>query len=316
MKVVIVQGGAGKWKREILKEVKKGLFEAVLRGYKLLEEGYSAIDACEAAVVALEDNPIFNAGTGSVLTLDGKCEMDAAIMRGKTLEAGAVAGVTNIKNPIKLARKVMEETDHVLLAGEGAEKFAKFMGFEFYNPITEGRIKEWEKLKKKLLKGETSRWPKIAKLLKKYPELLTGTVGCVAMDEAGEIVAGTSTGGVFLKLFGRVGDTPMLGAGTYATFLGGASATGIGEGIMRTLLAKTVCDFIRAGLSAQKAAEAGIDFVHHTVGMDAGIIAIDSGGNLGHAYNTACMPIAYIKEGMSSPVFSGIYEEGTGKAAK
>jgi beta-aspartyl-peptidase (threonine type) len=314
MKVIIVQGGAGRWKREKMEEVKRGLFEAILSGFEILDRDGDAVDACEAAITVLEDNPIFNAGTGSVLTLDGRCEMDAAIMKGNNLEAGAVAGVTNIKNPIKLARKVMEETDHVLLAGEGAERFAKFMGFESYDPITERRRKEWKELRKKLAEGKSTRWPKISKLLKKHPELLTGTVGCVVLGK-GEIVAGTSTGGVFLKLFGRVGDTPMLGAGTYATPFAGASATGIGEGIMRTLLAKTVCDFIRAGLSAQKAAEAGIDFVNHTVKLGAGIIAIDLSGNIGYAYNTECMPVAFMKEGMDSPSFAG-FQDGTGKAER
>lgn len=276
--------------------VLEGIKNAALAGFKVLQNGRSALDACEEAVKSLEDNPVFNAGTGSVLTLDGRCEMDAAIMKGSTLEAGAVAGVDNLKNPISLARKVMEETDHVLLIGDGAMKFARIMGFTEYNPITEERKKEWQELRERLLSGEPLHWHKIQDLLKKYPELLRGTVGCVALDDNGEVVAGTSTGGVFLKLFGRVGDTPLLGAGTYATLFGGASATGIGEGIMRTVLAKTVCDFMRMGISAEKAAQAGIDLINQTVKTETGIIAIDKNGNVGFAYNTKHMPVAYISD--------------------
>jgi len=294
MKTIIVHGGAGRVKEHKRERVLEGIKNAALAGFKVLQNGGSALDACEEAVKSLEDNPVFNAGTGSVLTLDGRCEMDAAIMKGSTLEAGAVAGVDNLKNPISLARKVMEETDHVLLIGDGAMKFARIMGFTEYNPITEERKKEWQELRERLLSGEPLHWHKIQDLLKKYPELLRGTVGCVALDDNGEVVAGTSTGGVFLKLFGRVGDTPLLGAGTYATLFGGASATGIGEGIMRTVLAKTVCDFMRMGLSAEKAAQAGIDLINHTVKTETGIIAIDKNGNVGFAYNTKHMPVAYI----------------------
>ena len=296
MKTIIVHGGAGRVKEHKRNRVLEGIKNASLAGFKVLQNGGSALDACEEAVKSLEDNPVFNAGTGSVLTLDGRCEMDAAIMKGSTLEAGAVAGVDNLKNPISLARKVMEETDHVLLIGDGAMKFARIMGFTEYNPITEERKKEWQELRERLLSGEPLHWHKIQDLLKKYPELLRGTVGCVALDDNGEVVAGTSTGGVFLKLFGRVGDTPLLGAGTYATLFGGASATGIGEGIMRTVLAKTVCDFMRMGISAEKAAQAGIDLINQTVKTETGIIAIDKNGNVGFAYNTKHMPVAYISD--------------------
>ena len=303
MYAIIVHGGAGKLK-DRSKEVKvsNGVRRAVLRGYDLLKNGNSSLDAVEQAVRVLEDDPSFNAGTGSVLTFDGKVEMDAAIMYGPTLKVGAIAGVDCIRNPIVLARKVMEETDHVLLEGEGARKFAKLMGFEDYNPVTEKRRKEWEEYKEKLLNGEYPTWPKIRELIREHPELLHGTVGAVAIDEKDSISAATSTGGVFLKLPGRVGDTPIPGAGTYATPYGGASSTGIGEGMMRTLLTKTVVDFIRMGLDAQTAAEAGINFINNTVKLSAGVIAIDNRGNIGFAYNTPYMIRAYIKEGMEEPV--------------
>jgi len=177
MVAIIVHGGAGTIKKEErIPKVIEGVKEAVIVGWKELRKG-SALDAVEEAIKVLEDNPIFNAGTGSVLTIDGKVEMDAAIMRGKTLEAGAVAGIWGVKNPISVARKVMEKTDHVLLVGEGAVKFARLMGFPEYNPITEERIEQWKELKEKLMKGEIKYWKKLGELIKEYPEVLRSTVG-------------------------------------------------------------------------------------------------------------------------------------------
>ncbi len=308
MKALIIHGGAGRWQGASLEDLKQGLLNAVMSGYRALQEGRSAIDACLAAVMSMEDNPLFNAGTGSVLTLDGRCEMDASIMRGTNLEMGAVAGVERIKNPILLAYKVMTETDHVLLIGDGAEKFARTLGFPEYNPITERRKEQWRKLREKLLQGETRHYQKIQKLIQEHPELLKGTVGCVALDDQGEIVAGTSTGGTFLKLFGRVGDTPIPGAGTYATPTAGASATGIGEGIMRVLLSKLVTDLIGTGISPQKACEAGIDFLDQKVGLEAGVIALNHQGEFGMAHNSPHMPVAVMKEDLDEPLLLGLPE--------
>jgi len=306
MVAIIVHGGAGTIKKEekIPKAI-EGVREAVLAGWKELKRG-SALDAVEEAIKALEDNPVFNAGTGSVLTLDGKVEMDAAIMRGKTLEAGAVASIWGVKNPISVARKVMEKTDHVLLVGEGALKFARIMGFEEYDPTTEERIEQWKKLREKLLKeGTIPYWKKISELIKEYPEVLRSTVGAVAFDGE-EIVAGTSTGGVFLKIFGRVGDTPIIGAGTYANEFAGASCTGLGEVAIKLSLAKTAVDFVRLGLNAQKASEAAIELATKYFGKDTmGIIMIDREGNVGFAKNTKHMSVAYLKDGMDEP-FAGI----------
>ncbi len=302
---IIVHGGAGTIKKEErIPKVMDGVRKAVLAGWGELRRG-SALDAVEEAVKALEDNPIFNAGTGSVLTIDGKVEMDAAIMRSN-LEAGAVAGIWGVKNPISVARKVMEKTDHVVLGGEGALKFARLMGFEEYDPTTEERLKQWQELRKKLLEtGETRHWKKLSALIKEYPEVLRSTVGAVAFDGE-EIVAGTSTGGVFLKMFGRIGDTPIIGAGTYANEFAGVSATGIGEVMIKLVLARTAADFVRFGLRAPEAAEAAISVATKHFGRDvAGVIMIDRDGNVGFAKNTKHMSVAYLREGMEEP-YTGI----------
>ena len=302
MAAIIVHGGAGTIrKEERIPKVIEGVREAVLAGWRELKRG-SALDAVEEAVKALEDNPIFNAGTGSVLTLDGRVEMDAAIMRGKTLEAGAVAGIWGVKNPISVARKVMEKTDHVLLIGEGAVKFARLLGFEEYDPITEERLKQWEELRKKLIeKGETKHWKKLNELIKEYPEVLRSTVGAVAFDGE-EVVAGTSTGGVFLKMFGRVGDTPIIGGGTYANEVAGASCTGLGEVAIKLALAKSATDFVRLGMDAQAASDAAISLATKYFGKDTmGIIMVDARGNVGFAKNTKHMSYAFMKDGMDEP---------------
>ncbi|WP_297521991.1 isoaspartyl peptidase/L-asparaginase family protein [Thermococcus sp.] len=302
MVAIIVHGGAGTIKKEErIPKVLDGVREAVLAGWKELKRG-SALDAVEEAVKALEDNPLFNAGTGSVLTLDGRVEMDAAIMRGKTLDAGAVAGIWGVKNPISVARKVMEKTDHVLLSGEGAVKFARLLGFEEYNPVTDERLEQWGELRKKLIeKGETKHWKKLNELIKEYPEVLRSTVGAVAFDGE-EVVAGTSTGGVFLKMFGRVGDTPIIGGGTYANEVAGASCTGLGEVAIKLALAKSATDFVRLGMNAQAASEAAISLATKYFGRDTmGIIMVDSRGNVGFAKNTKHMSHAFMKDGMNEP---------------
>ena len=302
MVAIIVHGGAGTIrKEERIPKVIEGVREAVLAGWRELRRG-SALDAVEEAVKALEDNPLFNAGTGSVLTLDGKVEMDAAIMRGKTLDAGAVAGIWGVRNPISVARKVMEKTDHVLLIGDGAVKFARLLGFEEYDPVTEERRKQWGELRKKLIeRGETRHWKKLNELIKEYPEVLRSTVGAVAFDGE-EVVAGTSTGGVFLKMFGRVGDTPIIGGGTYANEVAGASCTGLGEVAIKLALAKSATDFVRLGMDAQSASEAAISIATRYFGPDTmGIIMVDSRGNVGFAKNTKHMSYAFMRDGMEEP---------------
>jgi beta-aspartyl-peptidase (threonine type) len=229
------------------------------------------LDAAEAAVVVLEDNPLFNAGTGSALNSLGQVEMDAAIMEGETLRAGAVAAVRGIKNPIKLARRVMEDGRHLLFAGEGALLFAREIGFPQCDP---------EAL---IVEAERARWQE------KH-----GTVGCVALDADGRIAVATSTGGIFNKLPGRVGDSSLIGCGTYANDHGGVSCTGQGEAIIRIVMAKTALDFLKEGAEPRAAAHQAIALLAQKTGGTAGLIMIDRRGKIGYARNTECMPVGFI----------------------
>lgn len=299
---IIVHGGVGAVPGDRSKAVVDGVREAVLAGSGVLDGGGYSLDAVEAAIMVLEDNPLFNSGTGSVLTFDGEVEMDAAVAYGPTLGFGAIAGIKNIQHPISLARMVMEKTDHVLLQGSGAQEFARLMGIAPHNPVTAERRVQWRDYREKFLRGDAGDWPKLKALMKEHPEFMHGTVGAVAVDDRGEVAAGTSTGGVFLKLLGRVGDTPLPGAGTYATAFGGASSTGLGESMMRTLITKTACDFMRMGLDAQGAASGAINMLSNILGTEAGIIVVDRQGGIGFAQNTSQMAHAYFKKGMSEPV--------------
>jgi len=292
-KAVVVHGGA--WK--IPKDLEKPCLEGVERAAKLamdcLLDDNSALDAVEAAVKCMEDNPTFDAGVGSVLNAEGEIELDAAIMDGKTLNAGAVAAVRNIKNPISLARRVMEHSNHVFLVGEGANKFAKLQGFEKFDGL--------------VVKRELERWKK---LREKYRGTMkfsdqNGTVGAVAMDAQGNIAAATSTGGTPFKLPGRVGDSCLIGCGLYAdNLIGGVSATGYGESIIKIVLSKVVCELLGKGLTAQKAAEEGVKMLEKKINGRGGVIVLDKKGNVGIFYNTPKMARAYLKEGMSVPVSS------------
>jgi beta-aspartyl-peptidase (threonine type) len=299
---IIVHGGVGAVSHDKEAAVIAGVRQAVIAGSDVLASGGSSLDAVETAINILEDNPLFNCGTGSVLTFDGDVEMDAAVAYGPGLGFGAIAGIKNIQHPISLARMVMEKTDHVLLQGGGAQEFARMMGIAPHNPITEERRIQWRAYREKFLRGDAGDWPKLKALMKEHPEFMHGTVGAVAMDEKGEVAAGTSTGGVFLKMLGRVGDTPLPGAGTYATKFGGASSTGLGESMMRTLITKTACDFMRMGLDAQGAASGAVNMLSNILGTEAGIIVIDNQGGVGFAQNSPQMAHAYFKKGMSEPV--------------
>jgi beta-aspartyl-peptidase (threonine type) len=268
---IIVHGGAGRIRAEELPQRLDGCKDAALAGWEIIQQGGSALDAAEAAVVALEDNPLFNAGSGSTLNSLGQVEMDAAIMEGETLRAGAVAALQGIKNPIKLARRVMEDGRHLLYAGEGALLFARQIGFSECSP---------ESL---IIDSERKHWQE------KH-----GTVGCVALDATGKIAAATSTGGIFNKLPGRVGDSPLIGCGTYADDRGAVSCTGQGEAIIRIVMAKTALDLLKDEAGPQAAANQAIALLAQKIGGIAGLIMIDRQGRIGYARNTERMPVSFI----------------------
>jgi len=290
MYAIVIHGGAGTLRADLQDSCLHGVQQAADAGLKILQHGGPALEAVTAAVVSLEDDPAFNAGTGAVLNLEGEAEMDAGVMIGKDLYSGNVACVRRVKNPILLARKVMEETDHVLLAGSGAERFARAMGFADYDPVTARRRAEWQSKRAALLENKHTS---LHDLLERYPGLSRGTVGAVALDVHGDLAAATSTGGVALKLPGRIGDSAVPGAGNYATPLAAASATGQGELMLRYLTTKAVCDEIAAGSSAQAAVDKVLARMVAELGANVGIIALDAHGNIGIGHATPAMTHAY-----------------------
>jgi beta-aspartyl-peptidase (threonine type) len=299
---LVVHGGAGTWKGTRRRRGHRGVRRAASIGADTLRNGGTALDAIEACIVAMEDDPTFNAGYGSALNLLGRAEMDASIMDGRTLEAGAVALVTRVRNPIRLARLVMEKTDHVLVASSGAERLARLFRLESHNPITHSAKKSWRLLRAQLARGQVTYLPKAYELAREFPEIMSaGTVGAVARDGDGNIAAGTSTGGLALRLPGRVGDTPLIGSGTYADESGGCSVTGIGEGAIRLTLAKSACDFIHSGLSAQKAADQSVRRLQSRLGLKIGVITVDAHGRIGSAHSTPDLCWAFVEYGMRSP---------------
>lgn len=289
---LVIHGGAGTILKQNTPPEKETAFteklnEALSTGYKILETGGTSLDAVNAVINILEDSPLFNAGKGAVLTEKGEAELDASIMEGKTLAAGAVAGVKHIKNPINLARTVMEKSPHVMMIGDGAEEFAKQNNHEFVDNkyfITEER---WQQYIKKI---ETKD--------KKH-----GTVGCVALDKNGNLAAGTSTGGMMMKKFGRVGDAPIIGAGTYANNNTCAvSATGHGEYFIRLGVAKDISSLMEyKSHSLDQAAKEVINVKLAKLGGVGGVIAIDKNGNISMPFNTEGMFRGYHISG-GSPV--------------
>ncbi len=291
---IAIHGGAGTLVRGMMtpekeKSYKEALNEALESGYALLEKGGSALDAVEAAVKNLENSPLFNAGKGSVFTHDGTHEMDAAIMDGKNLRAGAVSLVTGIKNPISLARDVMERSNHVFLAGEGALRFADSLGYRFETEeyfYDEFRYQQWQEIKD----SDSFQLDHSAKKDEKF-----GTVGAVACDKDGNIAAATSTGGMTNKRWGRVGDSPIIGAGNYANNKTCAvSCTGSGEFFIRGVAAYDVsCLMEYKGLSLKEAASEVIHKRILEIGGDGGLIAVDAHGNITMPFNTEGMYRGY-----------------------
>ena len=316
---LVVHGGAGtilkeNMSPELEKAYRDKLSEALLAGHNILKRGGSGLDAIEATIRILEDSPLFNAGKGAVFTNEGVNELDSAIMDGATLKAGAVAGVKRIKNPISLARLVMDKSPHVLMVREGAEAFAKQNGFELIDPkyfYTERRWKELEREKEKekaeSLKKEPARETTPAKPSGNATgagsdaardDHKFGTVGAVALDRAGNLSAGTSTGGMTNKRFGRVGDAPIIGAGTYANNKTCAvSATGHGEYFIRSVVAYDISALMEyRGLSLKEAANTVVMDKLVKLGGEGGVIAIDKDGNIAMPFNSAGMYRGYVLE--------------------
>lgn len=238
------------------------------------------------AISAMEDAPVLNAGTGSYIQLDGFARMDACIM-DSGLNVGSVVQIGDVKNPIQVARKILELKVHSVLMGELASNFARTCGFPIYDPRTERRIEEWLKIRKKFAKYH---WHELIMYLKEEAENREkmSTVGAAAIDKEGKLAAGTSTGGLRIDLPGRVGDVPLVGCGNYSCKSGAVSCTGVGEKIIKVVLAKSVCDFMAHGMDAQKACDEGMKLIGSVKGQ-AGLIAIDSKGNVGWAYNSPFM---------------------------
>lgn len=304
--VIVVHGGAGAWNPERSQPGLEGVKKAAKTGFEILKHGGSAVDSVIEAVAVMEDAGAFNAGYGSSLNIDKRVEMEASIMDGKTLQAGAVGLLEDVKNPVRLARIVMKNTDHVFVVGEGAEKLADMFNLERREPTTELRLKYYENQRKALLEGKL-KLPKLANLIKSYPELFTlETVGAVALDKEGNVAAATSTGGFPLKLPGRIGDSPLIGCGNYADNQAGAcSATGVGEIAIRLVLSKTVCDFMESGKTAEEAVELAIKIVNRRIPdvyNSMGLIAVDVYGRVGVAHNSPNLCWTYITPEIQEPV--------------
>jgi beta-aspartyl-peptidase (threonine type) len=281
--VIAVHGGAGTMTRdELTPELRAAyettLAEALRSGYRVLQDGGSALDAVTAAIVLMEDSPLFNAGRGAVFTHEGDHELDASIMDGATLAAGAVGGVRGIKNPILLARRVMDASVHVMLSGRGAEQFAQREGIETRPPAYFHTERRWKQL-------EAARGGPTAAPQQPAP---VGTVGAVALDTSGNLAAGTSTGGMTNKRWGRIGDSPIVGAGTYANNASCAvSATGHGEYFIRAVVAHDVCARVEYGrMTLDEAARYVVMERLVALGGDGGIIALSTNGDIAMPFNT------------------------------
>jgi len=290
---LIAHGGAGSWRPGSESDAVHGVRDAVSRGRAILMAGGSALDAVCATVVALEDDPNFNAGTGAVLNFDGFCELDASVMESRDSRVGAVAALQRVKNPILVARKVMEETDHVMLAGEGAQRFARVMGFPDHDPVTPARHADWKDKRNRLDQVLGKHGLKMRRFLKDHPEYAGGTVGAAAVDVNGVLAAATSTGGVTMKLVGRVGDSPLAGAGNYASRYLAASATGTGEFVMRSLAARSLSDAMERGATLHNAMSDVMGRLKRDYDADVGIIAVDSTGIPVAMHLTRDMPHAF-----------------------
>ena len=291
---VLIHGGVGRIHKEPLsheKEIqyREAITHALNEGLKVITAGGKSIDAVEASIRILEDCPLFNAGKGAVYANNEMIELDAAIMDGKSLKAGSVAGVRTIKNPISAARKVIDNSPHVMLVGKGADEFAKHHSLDIVDQTYFKVEERWQQILK--LKKENNIDPVF-----KDPPTKMGTVGCVAIDDGGGLAAGTSTGGMLNKKFGRVGDTPIIGAGTYANNICAVSCTGHGEYFIRHAVAHDICAMIEyKSIAVNAAVQEMIAEKLTSAGGSGGLIAMDSKANIAVDYNTEGMFYGYIK---------------------
>jgi beta-aspartyl-peptidase (threonine type) len=321
---IVVHGGAGVIERATMKPETEAAYRASMKqateaGAKVLDSGGSSLDAIEATIHVLEDDPLFNAGRGAVFTAEGKNELDAAIMDGSNLKAGAVAGVTRTRHPISLARAVMDKSPHVMLVGAGADSFAASVGLEQVDPSYFFTERRWQSLVRQLKKEGRPIPPRPAGAPPAPPAPVAeieppdahkyGTVGVVALDRQGNIAAGTSTGGTQAKQWGRVGDSPIIGAGTYASNQSCAvSATGTGEYFIRLGVAREICNLVYfKGMPLQQAADQVIHKELDAIHGDGGIIAITPDGQLAWSFNTPGMYRAKLSEGGKLEI--GIYND-------
>jgi beta-aspartyl-peptidase (threonine type) len=291
---LIAHGGAGSWRPGSESDALAGMRAAVQAGEKILRAGGSALDAVCATVVVLEDNPNFNAGTGGVLNFDGFVELDACVMESRQARVGAVSALQRVKNPVLVARKVMDETDHVMLTGEGAQRFARVMGFPDHDPVTPWRRADWQEKKAHLdeilARGRSLR---MREFIRKHPDYAGGTVGAAAVDANGVLAAATSTGGVTMKLVGRVGDSPIPGAGNYASEHIAASATGTGEFVLRALATRAISEAVERGATFEQAMTQVLDKLGRDFDADVGIVGVDRHGLALAMHRTRDMPHAF-----------------------
>lgn len=285
---IVVHGGAGADCAEGREELRAGVRAAVVAGWRVLGAGGAAVDAVEAAVRALEDDPRFNAGHGSALTASGGVEMDASIMEGDRLGCGAVAAVSRVANPVTLARRVMDDGRHVLLVADGAHGFARDAGLPECDPaalVTERQ--------RRRLAGEAQARP------------AGGTVGAVALDRRGTAASATSSGGTGGKLLGRVGDSALIGCGTYAdSTIGAVSCTGDGEAIIRVVLARRALDYLKEADDPEYAARVAVDLLNEEGRGHGGLIVVDWRGRTGFAHSTPLMPVAWMGPALTGPRLS------------
>jgi beta-aspartyl-peptidase (threonine type) len=311
--VMVIHGGAGTLTRKNMSAEKEAAYRAALKlalqtGYDAIQSGKSSLDAVEATIHTLEDNPLFNAGKGAVFTHDGRNEMDAAIMDGKTMKAGSVAGVTVIRNPISAARAVMEKSEHVMMAGPGAEAFAKQAGLAIVDPSYFYTKERWDGLQRALkedsVKAVLDHGSKKTLLGTLNRDNKFGTVGAVALDHAGNLAAGTSTGGMTNKKYGRIGDAPIIGAGTYANNATAViSCTGWGEFYIRNVVAYDISAMMEyKQMKLADAAKAAIGKVGK-MGGDGGLIALDAQGHVSMPFNTEGMYRGTVTEDGKIEVF-------------